>query len=65
MSSEEELKKLGQAAQFDQAAAGLITMAKMLAAFYTELLADGVPSDVAAMLVRDYFETLRERMSGG
>lgn len=58
----DDLRNIEAIAKMDQAATALGNVAVLLGSFYQQLIASGIPSDLAADMVRDYFEQLREGM---
>lgn len=59
----DEAKNAAGTAAADQLAAAMGNIALLLGEFYHQLIKNRIPTELAADMTRDYFETLRERMA--
>ena len=60
--NDDTIRKLTNAAQFDQAAAGLDQLATTYGIFYAGLLKNGIPDTLAADMVQDWFHLQMRKM---
>ena len=60
--NDDTIRKLTNAAQFDQATAGIEQLAATYGMFYAGLLKNGIPEALAADMVHDWFRQQMRKM---